>query len=142
VNDKFEAAFAAAMSREHDRAVRDTLFGGIVTNTVATEPEPFTLAKAHAMLKDMQRMERLIRRSSLSIEVDAGHPGPLLMRETPNDGWIVECSPIQASHIHEHIPLKLVEVLDENRATFRPVSTVFPEFTSRWLPMPPYKLPC
>jgi hypothetical protein len=60
------------------------------------------------------------------------------MRETPNDGTVAECSPLQAAQIHEHIPLKLVEVLDENRATFRPVSTVFPEFTSRWLPMPPY----
>jgi hypothetical protein len=65
----------------------------------------------------------------------------MLFRETPNDGAIVECSPIQASQIHEHILLKLVEVLDENRATFRPVSTVFPEFASKWLRMPPYEVP-
>lgn len=62
------------------------------------------------------------RRRQLTFLVDAGHEGEPIIRETPSDGYVVECSPDFARTIHVRYWLRLTQINNPWQAEFVPVA--------------------
>lgn len=113
----------------------------LFTSTSSAEPaETLTPDMLKDMLDRFEKMRREFRRNDLTVTVDLSHEGPMVSHKHPTDGTIVECSPAQAQELHQHVPLKLIEVVSEHQARFG-IATQFDGSVPRLLPLPPYEMP-
>jgi len=110
-----------------------------MTTTSATASD--TCLNVADFITQMERLMRNFRRTAITFAVDLAHPGPMLRRETPCDGTIIECSWVQANEVHKRWPLKLIKVISRDVADFVPVTPMFGEEFAANLPSPPYELP-
>lgn len=102
--------------------------------------EGLTLDKLKAAMSEFKKIERNMRRTSVTVQVSAGHVGPMIKHEHPTDGTTVEASWLDAQRMHEVIPLVLMEVVDTEMARFRPAHQL-DGWVPKTLPAPPYDLP-
>lgn len=138
--DEIIAAAVSAMTRKMDEACYFSLTGSTASATAPAfeDQKPFDVDR---LLRDWPSMMASARRHAVVLEVSALHPGPMIKNASPCDGTRIECSWRQAADVHKFWPLKLARVLSPDVAEFVPVSSVFPEYTTRTLPMPPYDMP-
>lgn len=77
-----------------------------------------------ALFDDASGLEH--RRRQLTFLVDAGHEGGPIIRETPSDGYVVECDPGFAQTVHERYWLRLAQINNLWQAEFKPLAPTDP----------------
>lgn len=136
-----QAEIAAMLREQWDpHRLPISAFGGMVTTSnAAAAPPPLTPEVARRMIANAEALIRESRRTNVTVVVVDGHQGKPEIHRHPTDGTFIECSFRTALTLHQEVPLRLVKVIDRDRAHFE-VATPFAP-AGLWLPMPPYERP-
>lgn len=136
-----KATTAERMARELDEQLERALLGNMTSTVPDREESVLTPEKLDVLARDWEdKVIRALRRSQITIIVDLAHQGPVLRYVTPNDGTVYEMNHRAAQEVHQEWPLRLHQVLSEERAEFVPAG-MFDTFVPKVLPPPPYDLP-
>ena len=106
---------------------------------VSCNPNAGSTLRLDDLTRLWDRAVRQFQRAALTVVVEVGHVGPIVVRQTPTEGTFIECSWVQANQIHQQWPLKLSKVLAADTAEFVPLSSAWGEWAPRTLPLPPYE---
>lgn len=112
-----------------------------MTCTAATAPPgpALTQEALRGKLREWGNLIRESRRTNVTLVVVDGHTGPPLHTQHPTEGRFIECSYAQAREVHRQTPLRLVKVLDVDRAHFEVAAPIHGTFCP--LIPPPYEVP-
>ena len=126
---------AELIATKIQKVFENDILNALTTSTAKEKPVKFDTKRT---LEEMRKAALRARRSAVTFQVDVAHEGPMLKRETPNDGIIIELSWQQLLQVHNKWPVKLHRVASVTQADFVPASH-FDKFIPMAPPAPPWE---